>query len=125
MSLLDKSLKRRDFLKGTAAAAAATAAFGLSGCSTGTAQDAGSDGAHVVASDTSILADAGEWMPIHCHQNCNQMCLNMGYVVDGVVVRQKTDDAREDSFDCPQQRGCLRGGPCASRCTTPTASSTP
>ena len=48
-------------------------------------------------------------MPIHCHQNCNQMCLNMGYVVDGVVVRQKTDDAREDSFDCPQQRGCLRG----------------
>ena len=90
MSLLDKSLKRRDFLKGTA-------------------QDAGSDGAHVVASDTSILADAGEWMPIHCHQNCNQMCLNMGYVVDGVVVRQKTDDAREDSFDCPQQRGCLRG----------------
>lgn len=109
MSLLDKSLKRRDFLKGTAAAAAATAAFGLSGCSTGTAQDAGSDGAHVVASDTSILADAGEWMPIHCHQNCNQKCLNMGYVVDGVVVRQKTDDAREDSFDCPQQRGCLRG----------------
>lgn len=109
MSSLDKSLKRRDFLKGTAAAAAATAAFGLSGCSTGTAQDAGSDGAHVVASDTSILADAGEWMPIHCHQNCNQMCLNMGYVVDGVVVRQKTDDAREDSFDCPQQRGCLRG----------------
>ena len=109
MSLLDKSLKRRDFLKGTAAAAAATAAFGLSGCSTGTAQDAGSDVAHVVASDTSILADAGEWMPIHCHQNCNQMCLNMGYVVDGVVVRQKTDDAREDSFDCPQQRGCLRG----------------
>ena len=109
MSLLDKSLKRRDFLKGTAAAAAATAAFGLSGCSMGTAQYAGSDVAHVVASDTSILADAGEWMPIHCHQNCNQMCLNMGYVVDGVVVRQKTDDAREDSFDCPQQRGCLRG----------------
>ena len=109
MSLLDKSLKRRDFLKGTAAAAAATAAFGLSGCSTGTAQDAGSDGAHVVASDTSILADAGEWMPIHCHQNCNQMCLNMGYVVDGVVVRQKTDDSHADSFDCPQQRGCLRG----------------
>ena len=48
-------------------------------------------------------------MPIHCHQNCNQMCLNMGYVVDGVVVRQKTDDSHADSFDCPQQRGCLRG----------------
>ena len=64
-------------------------------------------------------------MPIHCHQNCNQMCLNMGYVVDGVVVRQKTDDAREDSFDCPQRAAACVGGPCASRCTTPTASSTP
>ena len=108
MSLLDKSLKRRDFLKGTAAAAAATAAFGLSGCSTGTAQDAGSDVAHVVASDTSILADAGEWMPIHCHQNCNQMCLNMGYVVDG--GRPPEDRRRpRGQADCPQQRGCLRG----------------
>ncbi len=24
-------------------------------------------------------------------------------------VRQKTDDSHADSFDCPQQRGCLRG----------------
>ena len=109
MSLLDKSLKRRDFLKGTAAAAAAAAAFGLSGCAAGVQANSGDDGVHVVASDTSILGGEGEWVPIHCHQNCNQMCQNMGYVVDGVVVRQKTDDAREDSFDCPQQRGCLRG----------------
>ena len=109
MSLLDRSLKRRDFLKGTAAATAAAAAFGLSGCAAGAQAAGDGDGAHVVASDTSVVSGTGEWMPIHCHQNCNQMCLNMGYVVDGVVVRQKTDDAREDSFDCPQQRGCLRG----------------
>ena len=25
------------------------------------------------------------------------------------MVRQKTDDSHADSFDCPQQRGCLRG----------------
>ena len=62
-----------------------------------------------LASDAAIIEGRGEWMPIHCHQNCNQMCLNMGYVVDGVVVRQKTDDSHADSFDCPQQRGCLRG----------------
>lgn len=115
MALLDKGMKRRDFLKASAAAAAATAAAGLAGCVPSTATDmaetGGSAGAttHQVASDATIIEGKGEWMPIHCHQNCNQMCLNMGYVVDGVVVRQKTDDSHADSFDCPQQRGCLRG----------------
>lgn len=115
MALLDKGMKRRDFLKASAAAAAATAAVGLAGCAPSTATDmaetGGSAGAttHQVASDAAIIEGKGEWMPIHCHQNCNQMCLNMGYVVDGVVVRQKTDDSHADSFDCPQQRGCLRG----------------
>ncbi len=115
MALLDKGMKRRDFLKASAAAAAATAAAGLAGCAPSTATDMAETGGsanattHQVASDAAIIEGRGEWMPIHCHQNCNQMCLNMGYVVDGVVIRQKTDDAREDSFDCPQQRGCLRG----------------
>ena len=115
MALLDKGMKRRDFLKASAAAAAATAAAGLAGCAPSTATDmaetGGNTGAttHQVASDAAIIEGKGEWMPIHCHQNCNQMCLNMGYVVDGVVVRQKTDDSHADSFDCPQQRGCLRG----------------
>ncbi len=110
MSLFDKSLKRRDFLRISAGAAAATAAFGAAGCAPqadeGNAVD---EAAHVVASDTAIINGEGAWMPIHCHQNCANMCLNMGYVVDGVCIRQKTDDVREDSFDQPQQRGCLRG----------------
>lgn len=115
MALLDKGMKRRDFLKASAAAAAATAAAGLAGCAPSTATDMAETGGsanattHQVASDAAIIEGRGEWMPIHCHQNCNQMCLNMGYVVDGVVVRQKTDDSHADSFDCPQQRGCLRG----------------
>ncbi len=115
MALLDKGMKRRDFLKASAAAAAATAAAGLAGCAPSTATDLAETGGsanattHQVASDAAIIEGRGEWMPIHCHQNCNQMCLNMGYVVDGVVVRQKTDDSHADSFDCPQQRGCLRG----------------
>lgn len=112
MALLDTSLKRRDFLKVSAAAAAATAAAGVAGCAPKAGQDMADTGAavtHQVASDAVIIEGKGAWMPIHCHQNCNQMCLNMGYVVDGVVVRQKTDDSHADSFDCPQQRGCLRG----------------
>lgn len=113
MSLFNKSLNRRNFLRMSAGAAAATAAFGLAGCAPKNAEESGSgdkkSGVHEVASDASIINGEGEWLPIHCHQNCNQMCMNRGYVVDGVVVRQKTDDAREDGFDCPQQRSCLRG----------------
>ncbi len=112
MALLDKTMKRRDFLCASAAGAAATAAYVVAQkAAPVTKVFAAEDGhvAHPVASDQAIIGEEGTWLPIHCHQNCNQMCLNMGYVVDGVVVRQKTDDARPDSFDCPQQRGCLRG----------------
>ncbi len=35
--------------------------------------------------------------------------MNQALVQDGVVIRQKTDDTHEDSLECPQQRGCLRG----------------
>ena len=107
MGMLRASMSRRNFLRASAGAAAATAALGLAGCSAGRA--ANESGASDVASDNDIIEGRGEWVPIHCHQNCNQMCMNRGYVVDGVVVRQKTDDAHEDSFDHPQQRGCLRG----------------
>lgn len=110
MGLLNGKISRRSFLQASAGATAAAAAFGLSGCAS--AEAAGklsSDGTLAIASDANIVGNEGQWMPIHCHQNCNQMCQNMGYVVDGVVVRQKTDDSREDSFDCPQQRSCLRG----------------
>ncbi|WP_172136159.1 molybdopterin-dependent oxidoreductase [Adlercreutzia sp. ZJ473] len=113
MSLLDRSIKRRDFLHLSAGAAAAAALAHAAGAGTAHAAEAGANGGaaphDAVAHDDEVVDGKGEWMPIHCHQNCNQMCLNMGYVVDGVVVRQKTDDSHADSFDCPQQRGCLRG----------------
>lgn len=35
--------------------------------------------------------------------------MNQALVADGIVIRQKTDDTHEDSLECPQQRGCLRG----------------
>ncbi len=108
MAILDKSLKRRDFLKMSAGAAAALAAAGVATTSAHAA-DGAAEPHDAVAHDAEVIEGKGEWLPIHCHQNCNQMCLNMGYVVDGVCVRQKTHDSIDDTFDHPQQRGCLRG----------------
>lgn len=51
----------------------------------------------------------GKWKPVACWHNCGGRCVNKALVVDGVVVRQKTDDVVADSPDFPQQRGCLRG----------------
>ncbi len=55
------------------------------------------------------LADTGCWKTMSCQQACGGRCINKGYVVDGIVVRQKTDDTHPDSPDYPQQRGCVRG----------------
>lgn len=55
------------------------------------------------------LADTGAWKTISCQQACGGRCINKGYVVDGIIVRQKTDDTHADSPDYPQQRGCVRG----------------
>ena len=54
-------------------------------------------------------ADEGKWVPAACWHNCGGRCMNKVMVKDGAVVRQKTDDTHEDSFDYPQQRGCVRG----------------
>lgn len=54
-------------------------------------------------------AKGGEWVPAACWHNCGGRCMNKVMVKDGAVVRQKTDDTHEDSFDYPQQRGCVRG----------------
>ena len=94
MSLLDRSIKRRDFLRVSAGAAAAAAVMGGAGTAFADEQPTAHAGYDEVAHDAEVISGAGEWVPIHCHQNCNQMCMNRGYVVDGVVVRQKTDDVR-------------------------------
>ncbi len=56
-----------------------------------------------------ILNKKGEWITAACWHNCGGRCLNKAYVVDGIVVRQKTDDTHPDSIDFPQQRACARG----------------
>ena len=96
---LNYQLERRTFLK---ASAATVAGLTLTGCSGGL--QAVSD---AVAKD--IASKEEEWITAACWHNCGGRCLNKALVVDGVVVRQKTDDTHEDSPDYPQQRGCARG----------------
>ncbi|MFA5536524.1 MAG: molybdopterin-dependent oxidoreductase [Bacillota bacterium] len=90
------NLSRRNFLK---ASAAATASLSLVGC-----------GNSLMKSATgSAASEEGEWITASCWHNCGGRCLNKALVVDGVVIRQKTDDTHPDSPDFPQQRGCARG----------------
>lgn len=46
--------------------------------------------------------------PIRHFSSAHHKCLK-DLVVDGVIVRQKTDDAHPGSPDYPQQRSCLKG----------------
>ncbi|AFQ45929.1 molybdopterin-dependent oxidoreductase [Desulfosporosinus meridiei] len=95
------SINRRSFLGWTATLTAGTAAaLTLPGCGL----------AKVDAEKAAALAGKeGEWITAACWHNCGGRCLNKAYVVDGVVLRQKTDDTHPDSPDYPQQRGCARG----------------
>ena len=107
--LANASFSRRDFLKGSAAAAAAVA--GLS--TTAWAEEANLASTESTApAEHSPITDnleGGEWIAAACWHNCGGRCLNKAYVKDGVVLRQKSDDTHEDSWEYPQQRACLRG----------------
>lgn len=90
------NLSRRSFIKASTAAAAS---LSLVGC--------GSALVPVGANTTTSME--GKWVTAACWHNCGGRCLNKALVVDGVVIRQKTDDTHPDSPDFPQQRGCPRG----------------
>ncbi|MBR5475024.1 MAG: molybdopterin-dependent oxidoreductase, partial [Lachnospiraceae bacterium] len=127
MSLLkriaDAKISRRDFLVGSATA---TASMVLIGCgskeTTLTETDPTKGGAEtptnevgtkatmtISDTDQKIMNGEGKWISAACWHNCGGRCLNKAYVVDGIVLRQKTDDREGDGFDNPQQRGCPRG----------------
>jgi len=96
--IIDKKINRRNFLKASAVGAASLA---LPGCSSNTLTKAGAD--------ASSANSEEKWITAACWHNCGGRCLNKALVVDGVVLRQKTDDTHPDSLQYPQQRGCLRG----------------
>ncbi|WP_026038369.1 molybdopterin-dependent oxidoreductase [Clostridium arbusti] len=102
--LVNTKVDRRKFLKGSAAVTAAVASLPLAGYDN-TLKEASLKEADIA----HINTNAGKWVSAACWHNCGGKCLVKALVVDGVVVRQKTDDLREDTDDNPQQRACLRG----------------
>lgn len=114
MSYLERveaNVSRRGFVKASAAAGAMLATAGMVGCSNmvePTEAMADTDAMATVGSDGRDVI-TGEWKTAACWHNCGGRCVNKALVRDGVVVRQKTDDAAEDTTDEPQQRSCSRG----------------
>lgn len=94
-------ISRRSFMKASAATAAALAVSGgLGGCA---------NSVQPVAEAEKGVSEE-KWVPVACWHGCStRMCVNKALVKDGVVIRQKSDDTHEDSVECPQHRGCLRG----------------
>lgn len=96
--LQNSSITRRNFLKGSAAT---VTALGLTAC--------GENKLTPMNSAEKATSEEGKWITAACWHNCGGRCLNKALVVDGVVVRQKTDDTHPDSPEFPQQRACVRG----------------
>lgn len=97
-------MSRRGFLGAATAVAAGAVALSATGCAAESSVEAVDK--HELPSDP---AAEGTWVPAACWHNCGGRCVNKVMVKDGAVIRQKTDDSHEDSFDYPQQRGCVRG----------------
>lgn len=97
--ILNYKVNRRSFLKWTAAA---SASLMLTSCS---------NKLKVISKEEreSLMKKKGKWITAPCWHNCGGRCLIKAYVVDGVVLRTKTDDTHTDSYDNPQQRACARG----------------
>jgi anaerobic dimethyl sulfoxide reductase subunit A len=100
----DSGISRRDFVAATAASAAVLT---LAGCDQklGSTEDVTNDGQQAVMN----RLEGGGWVQAPCFLQCGQKCINAAYVVDGIPIRQKTDDRHPDTPDYPQQRGCLKG----------------
>ena len=93
---LQKPLKRRDFLKGTAVASLVVGGAGLTGCSSSKSDDLAATGstegmnAHAVASDAAALEEGAQWVTAACWHNCGGRCLNKALVKDGVVIHSQS-----------------------------------
>ncbi|MCL1847337.1 MAG: molybdopterin-dependent oxidoreductase [Coriobacteriia bacterium] len=108
MSSGDRMISRRSFV---GAATAASVALAMAGCSPENKVTETTESAEkVYRQDPEFDPETGgKWVTAACWHNCGGRCLNRAYVVDNIVLRQKTDDLHEDSPDYPQQRACLRG----------------
>ncbi len=53
--------------------------------------------------------EGAEWKAVPCWHNCGGRCLIKALVKDGKVIRMKTDDTHEDTWERPQARSCPMG----------------
>jgi anaerobic dimethyl sulfoxide reductase subunit A len=98
----ESGINRRQFV-GLAATVGAVATLGLTGCENKVKETGPSD-------PTPDKLTGGEWMTFRCPiSGCTTTCVNQAYVVDGTIIRQRTDETIEDSVDNPQVRGCIKG----------------
>lgn len=102
------ALTRRKFFAGSMAALGAVAAAGVSGCSP-QLSETGEDVPDQVDVAPANVLEGGEWKSVRCSRCGGGFCVNRAYVVDGTVVRMKTDDSHEDSLYTPQVRSCMKG----------------
>ena len=107
--VLNAKFSRRDFLKGTIAAAAAAAGLGIVGGSEN--RLAASAEGMAAAGEPAVVdaAEGGKWIAAPCWHNCGGKCLVRAYVKDGIILRQGTDNINTDDEINRQQRACLRG----------------
>lgn len=103
-AIAHKNMDRRAFVAASAAATATLAGLSLTGCKENTLQETDAN-----QPSAASLEEGAEWIATPCWHNCGGRCVNKVLVKDGVVLRQKTDDSHEDSWDWPQARGCIRG----------------
>jgi anaerobic dimethyl sulfoxide reductase subunit A len=95
-ALTNTLISRRTFLKWSAVLG-------------GTVALSGGVGVGLKKVEPVAAASQGKWVAGCCWPDCGSKGLNKVYVVDGVIVRAKTDDTIQDSPDTPQLRGCVRG----------------
>ena len=100
------TMERRGFLS---VLAAATAGLGVVACTPSEQTTKEEPAIKGDVYDPAVTPEEGEWITVPCWHNCGGSCVNKCLVKDGVIVRQKTDDTHEDTFETPQQRGCVRG----------------
>ena len=53
--------------------------------------------------------EGAKWVAVPCWHNCGGRCLAKALVRDGEVLRMKTDDLHQDTWERPQVRSCPMG----------------
>ncbi|MDR2400845.1 MAG: molybdopterin-dependent oxidoreductase, partial [Deferribacteraceae bacterium] len=107
MSKNKNSLTRRSFLKWSAAAAALSS--GLTACGSGGGDETIVAGGGGPQDKPDSLLSGGKWVSVSCPQCSKFQCVNRVYMVDGIPVRQKTQDDHPHSPDYPVFRSCIKG----------------